>query len=109
VDDVFARKYFGSEDAVGKTLRLNFLDLTSDGTRVQIVGVVGHVNQWGLDSDLTQSLRAQLYLTCLQMSDDYMANVPGGGGTFLMVRSDQPLPRCSRRCGVPISKSMPSR
>jgi predicted permease len=91
VDDVFARKYFGSEDAVGKTLRLNFLDLTSDGTRVQIVGVVGHVNQWGLDSDLTQSLRAQLYLTCLQMSDDYMANVPGGGGTFLMVRSDQPV------------------
>jgi ABC-type antimicrobial peptide transport system permease subunit len=58
---------------------------------VQIVGVVGHVNQWGLDSDLTQSLRAQLYLTCLQMSDDYMANVPGGGGTFLMVRSDQPV------------------
>jgi predicted permease len=91
VDEVFARKYFGSEDAVGKTLRLNFLDLTSDGTRVQIVGVVGHVNQWGLDSDLTQSLRAQLYLTCLQMSDDYMANVPGGGGTFLMVRSDQPV------------------
>jgi len=92
VDDVFARKYFGSEDAVGKTLRLNGLDLVTDGTRVQIVGVVGHVNQWGLDSDLTQSLRAQLYLNCLQMSDDYMANVPGGGGTFLMVRSDQPLP-----------------
>jgi predicted permease len=91
VDDVFARKYFGSEDAVGKSLRLNTFDLTSEGTRVQIVGVVGHVNQWGLDSDLTQSLRAQLYLTCLQMSDDYMANVPAGGGTFLMVRSDQPV------------------
>jgi predicted permease len=92
VDDVFARKYFGSEDAVGKSLRLNAFDLTSDGTRVKIVGVVGHVNQWGLDSDLTQSLRSQLYLTCLQVSDDYMANVPAGGGTFLMVRSDQPLP-----------------
>jgi predicted permease len=91
VDDVFARKYFGNESPLGKKLRLNALDLTSDGTLVQIVGVVGHVNQWGLDSDLTQSLRAELYLTCLQMSDDYMANVPAGGGTFVMVRSDAPV------------------
>jgi predicted permease len=88
VDDVFAHKYFGNEDPIGKRLRLNALDLTSPGTPAQIVGVVGHVNQWGLDSDLTQSLRAQLYLTCLQMSDDYISTVPAGGGTFVMVRSD---------------------
>jgi predicted permease len=91
VDDVFARRYFGNQSPIGKKLRLNALDLTSDATPVQIVGVVGHVNQWGLDSDLTQSLRAELYLTCLQMPDDYMANVPAGGGTFVMVRSDAPV------------------
>jgi predicted permease len=88
VDDIFARKYFGNEDPIGKRLRMNSLDLTPNGTLVQIVGVVGHVNQWGLDSDQTNSLRAQLYLPCLQMPDPYMANVPGGGGILLMVRAD---------------------
>jgi predicted permease len=92
VDDVFARKYFGNEDPVGKRLRMNSIDMTPNGTLVQIVGVVGHVNQWGLDSDQTQSLRAELYLPCLQMPDPYIANVPGGGGTFLMVRADGAMP-----------------
>ncbi len=92
VDDVFARKYFGSEDPIGKRLRMNSIDLTPSGTPVQIVGVVGHVNQWGLDSDQTQSLRAELYLPCLQMPDQYMTTVPGGGGTFLMVRADGAVP-----------------
>ena len=88
VDDVFARKYFGDRDAVGKRIYLNRINLTGNGTLAQIVGVVGHVNQWGLDSDNTQALRAELYLPCLQMPDQYMENVPGGGGTFLLVRFD---------------------
>jgi predicted permease len=92
VDDVFARKYFGNQDPIGKRIIMNGIDLTPNGTKVQIVGVVGHVNQWGLDSDKTNSLRAQLYLPCLQMPDPYISNVPGGGGTFLMVRADGAVP-----------------
>ncbi len=56
----------------------------------EIVGVVAHVNQWGLDSDDTQQLRAQLYLDTTQMPDDYIVGVPGGGGTFFIVRTDVP-------------------
>jgi predicted permease len=88
VDDVFAHKFFGNEDPIGKRIVMSSIDLSASGTKVQIVGVVGHVSQWGLDSDKTQSLRAQLYLPCLQMSDPYIANVPGGGGTFVMARGD---------------------
>ena len=88
VDDVFARKYFGNEDPIGKRIVMSSVDLSPNGSKVQIVGVVGHVSQWGLDSDKTQSLRAQLYLAGLQMSDSYIANVPGGGGTFVMARGD---------------------
>jgi predicted permease len=88
VDDVFARKYFGKEDPIGKRIVMSSMDLSSNGNKVQIVGVVGHVTQWGLDSDKTQSLRAQLYLPCLQMSDSYIAGVPGGGGTFVMARGE---------------------
>jgi predicted permease len=88
VDDVCARKYFGKEDPIGKRIVMSSMDLSSNGNKVQIVGVVGHVTQWGLDSDKTQSLRAQLYLPCLQMSDSYIAGVPGGGGTFVMARGE---------------------
>jgi len=53
----------------------------------EIVGVVGHVKQWGLDSDDTQSLRAQLYHPFMQLPDGAMAlSVPGTG---VVVRSER--------------------
>ena len=75
IDDVFARKYFGGENPVGKGIVFNDI-----GKRAEIVGVVGHVNQWGLDSDDTQALRAQVYIPCMQMPDAYMPMVPSGIG-----------------------------
>jgi predicted permease len=92
VDEVFAHKYFGSEDPIGKRIYLHYLDLNGNGTLVQIVGVVGHVNQWGLDSDNNEQLRAQLYLHCLQMPDSYISGVPGGGGSFMVVRTRADTP-----------------
>jgi predicted permease len=87
VDDVLARKYFGDQDPVGK--RIN-VERTNE--KAEIIGVVGHVNQWGLDLDATESLRAQMYLPYLQMPDSYIAMVPGGGGTFVVVRSEVATP-----------------
>jgi len=84
IDDVFARKYFGSENPVGRGIVLN-----STGKRAEIVGVVGHVNQWGLDSDATQSLRAQLYVPCMQMPEAYIAMVHNG--VNMVVRSNVPV------------------
>src|SRR4029077_4717283 len=43
IDDAFARKYFPNEDPVGKRLNLALLDM-----QPEIVGVVGHVEHWGL-------------------------------------------------------------
>jgi ABC-type antimicrobial peptide transport system permease subunit len=39
----------------------------------EIVGVVGHVKQWSLDSDDKQSLQAQLYEPFRQLSDSWMS------------------------------------
>jgi predicted permease len=75
IDDVFARKYFGGENPVGKGIVFNDI-----GKRAEIVGVAGHVIQWGLDSDETEPLRAQVYIPCMQMPDAYMAMVPSGIG-----------------------------
>ena len=52
----------------------------------EIVGVVGHVKQWGLDSDDTQSLRAQLYHPFMQLPGNVMALSPLGIG--VLVRSE---------------------
>jgi predicted permease len=77
IDDVFAHKYFGNQDPLGRGVMLpNNQKNTS--ARAEIVGVVSHVNQWGLDSDDTQQLRAQLYIPCMQMPDAFFSLVPGG-------------------------------
>jgi len=65
IDDVFARKFFPDENPIGKRLRT----MQHEG-EVEIVGVVSHVNQWGLDSDSTNSLRAQMYTPYMQLADD---------------------------------------
>jgi predicted permease len=90
VDEEFARKYFPGESPIGKRVHVAHLDLAGNGSMFEIVGVVGHVNQWGLDSDLKEELRAQIYFSCVQTPDDYIVGVPGGGGTFLAVRSTLP-------------------
>lgn len=41
--------------------------------QVEIVGIVGHVNQWGLDSDDQHSLRAQFYFPFMQLPDSDMS------------------------------------
>ncbi len=71
IDDVFAHKYFPGEDPIGKIIDVKF-----PVRKLQIVGIVGHVRQWGLDDDDTQPLRAQLYVPCRQMPDEFITFTP---------------------------------
>jgi predicted permease len=83
IDDVFARKYFPGQNPVGK-----IIDINNPTRKLQIVGVVGHVRQWGLDADDTQSLRSQLYLACMQMPDQFIASSPTNTSFVLRYRGD---------------------
>jgi predicted permease len=84
VDEVFARTYFPNVDPVGQRLKVaNFAD-----SQVEIVGVVGHVKQWGLDTDDTEQLRAQIYTPYMQLPDRPMALSPFG--TTVLARIDGP-------------------
>jgi predicted permease len=67
VDEVFAKKYFPGQDPIGKRIHLK-----TSNELAEIIGVVGHVKQWALDSDDTQQLRAELYIPLGQMPDDYI-------------------------------------
>jgi ABC-type antimicrobial peptide transport system, permease component len=81
IDDVFAKKYFPQQDPIGKRIQINRFDRLAE-----IVGVVGHVRQWGLDTDDSQSLRSELYIPCAQMHADFVGMTPMGSG--VVVRAD---------------------
>jgi predicted permease len=79
IDEVMARTLFPKQDAVGKQINLMILG------PVQIVGVVGHVKQWGLDADDTAKIRNEMYFPFLQVPDKYMPETVVG--VDLLLRS----------------------
>jgi predicted permease len=92
IDTSFAQEYFRGQDPIGKQIRI--FELENDSTKqvqipLVIVGVVGHVNQWGLADDASQPLQAQIYRPILQSGDAEMKELAQGFGVF--VRSRSPL------------------
>jgi predicted permease len=89
IDEAFANKYFSKEDPIGQRIHLDL-----DDPPLQIVGVVNHVKQFGIDSDHEQSLQAQLYLPFRALPDDQLAargvdvvyRSQGGSNVFNSVR-----------------------
>jgi putative ABC transport system permease protein len=79
IDDVLARHFFPGQDPVGKQLSLMVVG------PVEIVGVVGHVKHWGLDSDDTNKIRDQIYFPVFQVPDKFMAD--GVTGLTLLLRT----------------------
>ncbi len=63
IDEAFARKYFPQQNPLGK--QVNF----EDGEVGEIIGVVGHVNQWGLGAEDQFILQAQFYFPFMQFGD----------------------------------------
>lgn len=67
IDDVMARQAFGAQNPIGKHIwtALEPVPLT-------VVGVVGHVRQWGLAADDQAQVRAQLYYPFAQVPDPFV-------------------------------------
>jgi len=80
IDDVFARQFFPGQDPLGKRLNID-----TYVQPLQIVGVVGHVKQWGLDLDDAHPLRAQAYFSLMQLPEGTIELVPSQ--VALVVRS----------------------
>src|ERR1700728_4167293 len=87
VDEVLAKKYFGNDNPIGKRL---FLEIGQAEFPAEIVEVAGHVKQWGLDTDDTESLRSQLYFPFMQLPDATMALSPMGLGAVVRSKVTQP-------------------
>jgi predicted permease len=67
IDDVLAQQAFPGEDPIGKPI---WIGIGPDPATV--VGVVGHVRQWGLAADDQSKLRAQLYYPFAQIPDQWV-------------------------------------
>ncbi|HEY3874604.1 MAG TPA: FtsX-like permease family protein, partial [Candidatus Kapabacteria bacterium] len=78
------------QNPIGK--RINIDDRGVDGGpgQAEIVGIVGHVKQWGLDRDESNQLRAQIYLPFMQLTDTQIKLT--ATGIDVVVRSDGSVP-----------------
>jgi len=75
IDERFAHLYFGNQDPIGKRINFDLLNV-----RAEIVGVVGHVKQWGLDNDTTSPIQAQCYFHVAQIPDQFVPLLAGFTG-----------------------------
>ncbi|MGH9430178.1 MAG: ADOP family duplicated permease [Terriglobia bacterium] len=83
IDEDFARSYFRNQDAVGKHVHLAGPD-----EAFEIVGVVGHVNQGGLDEDPRWPLSVQIYVPVSQIPDQFISLLAKAEG--FVVRTQSP-------------------
>jgi predicted permease len=83
IDDVFARTYFSNEDPIGKRVHLLQFDV-----QAEIIGVVGHVKQWGLGTDPKSAVEAQFFYPFMQLPEKIMPLAVGGVAVVLRVVGD---------------------
>jgi predicted permease len=83
IDDVFARTYFPHENPVGKHVNLALF-----GVQAEIIGVVNHVKQWGLDADAKSAIEAQFYYPFMQLPEKLMPLAAGGAAVVLRTKGD---------------------
>jgi predicted permease len=83
IDDVFARTHFPHENPVGKHVHLQqFL------VEAEIVGVVGHVKQWGPGGDRKSAIEAQFFYPFMQLPEKLMRLAANGVAVVLRTEGD---------------------
>ncbi|HET7215073.1 MAG TPA: ABC transporter permease [Terriglobia bacterium] len=67
IDQDFARLYFPNQNPIGKRINIDILNTTAE-----IVGVAGHVKQWGLDESSSSPVLAQCYMAAAQTPEPFV-------------------------------------
>jgi predicted permease len=75
IDEALANKYFGNQDPLSKRLDFNLIY-----KQLEIVGVVTHAKQFGLDENASAPVQAQLYTSTLQTPDELMQDFFSSSG-----------------------------
>jgi len=83
IDDNFARTYFPGQDPIGK--HINF---TEFNVQAEVVGVVGHVKQYALDTDPPGAIQAQFFYPFMQTPEKVMPLVAKSVAVVLRTHGD---------------------
>jgi predicted permease len=83
IDDVFARSYFANQDPIGQHIHIAGFDVEAE-----IVGVVGHIRQWGPGNDPKTAIEAQFYYPFMQLPPQLMRLVADGVAVVLRTHED---------------------
>jgi predicted permease len=83
IDDAFARTYFAGQDPVGQHIHIAEFD-----KEAEIIGVVGHVRQWGPGNDPKGAIEAQFYYPYMQLPAKLMPLVADGVAVVLRTQDD---------------------
>ena len=95
IDESFADKYFSHQDPIGKHINIKAVDRP-----LEIVGVVGHVKQWGLDADDKETSSRTTLLPLHAVGRQRMQQTTLG--VDVVLRSDEAHPaslRFDSQCG----------
>ena len=80
IDRQFARLYFGGQNPIGRRVNFDILNTTAE-----VVGVVGHVKQWGLAEDASSPIQAQCYFPISQIPERFLPLI--GSRVAVVLRS----------------------
>ncbi|MGC2314449.1 MAG: ABC transporter permease [Candidatus Acidiferrales bacterium] len=95
IDDVFARKYFPNEDPIGKRINIALFNVQGE-----IVGVIGHVQQWGPGNDAKAALEGQMEYPFMQLPPQLMPLVADADSVVLRTEGDPTAVMDAVRRGV---------
>ena len=84
IDSEFARIHFPNQNPIGKRLNISLLDV-----QPEIVGVVGHVEHWGLGEKGPENLQSQMYLSVWQIPDRFWTLLSTGSQYVARIKSSQ--------------------
>ena len=78
IDEALAKKYFASEDPIGKSIRL-----AEELPPFEIIGIAGHVKHYGLD--VTPPIQEESYFSIPQIPEEFLSQV--GQDLHFLIRS----------------------
>jgi predicted permease len=78
IDENFAREQFPNQDPIGQRIIV-------EKSAIEIVGIVGHTEQWAQDDKLSGPVKIQLYTLAEQVPDTWL-----GKGAGIVVRTQAP-------------------
>jgi predicted permease len=83
IDEVFARTYFPNQNPIGQHIHIAGFDVEAE-----IVGVVGHIRQWGPGNDPKSAIEAQFFYPFMQLPPKLMRLVANGVAVVLRTHGD---------------------